>query len=264
MTRLGKSTEDADVLRMKLWHSRNSLARPLGLAMLALSSAFFLGAAYLPNQTILEVTSATAFIFGVILLASDIEQRVKLLSASASLYGPTIAFSRLAEGRVEKFKAVFRSTSNGVQGEGVVGMMSLIAEEPTGGAELEMPSVGDGLVTAYERELGSLQGKDGEYLTTWLPRVMTQALGLAEKVKIKESDSTLTSTMVRPFVRALCVRESMQNSVCCTTGCALAASIGQSFARGLDQDVAHVSCTYDPISQTATSIHRLIERRGSP
>jgi hypothetical protein len=247
---------------MKLWHSRNSFARPLGLAMLALSSAFFLGAAYLPNQTILEVTSATAFIFGVMLLASDIEQKVKLLPASASLYGPTIAFSQLADRGTEKFKAVFRPTSNTVEGKGEGGMMSLVAEEPAGGVDLDVPSVGDGLVTVYERELGSLQGKDREYLTTWLPRVMTQALGLAEKVKIEELDGVLKSTMVRPFVRALCIKESMQSNVCCATGCALAASIGQSFARALDRDVAHVSCTYDPIAQTATSTHKVIEGPG--
>jgi len=244
-----------------LWHSRNRLGRPLGLALLALSGVFLLAAASLPNQIVFEVISATAFVFGVVLLAAEVEPRVKLLPASESLYGPTIAFSQLASGNMKKFKAVFQPRSRDAQ-EG--GMMSLVNEDDPDGSTLDVPSVGDGLFRAYERELGSLEGRDSEYLEIWLPRLITQALGLAENMKIKASSGAIKSSMVRPFVRVLCVQESMQNNVCCATGCALAASIGQSFAAGLNRKVAHVSCTYDPITQTATATHRVLEPEDSP
>ena len=50
----------------------------------------------------------------------------------------------------------------------------------------------------------------------------------------------------------LCVQSFMAEGMCQTSGCPLAASVGQALARASGKPVTHHGCTYDPVTQRAT------------
>jgi len=92
-------------------------------------------------------------------------------------------------------------------------------------------------------------------LKTWLPMMITDKLGLASGMKMSREGDKVVTTLSRPYVRTLCVDEEMAKEVCSCMGCPLVASVGESLARALNQNVTHLSCTFDPSTQTANAIH---------
>ena len=241
---------DVDLLRVRLWRARASHSRGAGLALVVLSAALFAGA-FFTSALILEIGSVASFVIGLGLLAYEAEARVKLFPAMSSLIGPLkVVEHELKQHRVTKAKAVFTKS---LSKKGARDVMNFV---DGGDGEVAhhytIPPLGDGLVQAYEFELGDLTELDVEGAKVWLPRVMVEGLGLANRVEMKSSGDEVTTAFDKPFVRVLCVQDFMVNGMCQASGCPLTASVGQSLARASGKSVTHLGCTYDPVKQRAT------------
>jgi len=241
---------DVDLLRVRLWRARASHSRQAGLALVILSSALFAGAFY-TSVLILEVGSVSSFVVGVALLAYEAEPRVKLFPSMSSLVGPLMVVQRELEAHgVSHAKAVFERPPAGATSREV--MTFVEGDGGDAASRYSIPCMGEGLVHAYELELGELAKLDMDGAKVWLPRVMVEGLGLADHIEMKSSGSQVTTVIDKPFVRALCVQDFMAEGMCQTSGCPLAASVGQALARASGKPVTHHGCVYDPATQRAT------------
>jgi len=241
---------DVDLLRVRLWRARASHSRQAGLALVILSAALF-AAAFFTSALIFEVGSVSSFVVGLALLAYEAEPRVKLFPSMSSLIGPLMVVTDdLSRNNVSNAKAVFERSPGHESGRD---MMRFTADnDGEDGQGYSIPPLGEGLVHAYELELGDLTRLDVDGAKTWLPRVMVDGLGLADRVTMKSSGSEVTTVMEKPFVRILCVQDFMVDGLCQVSGCPLAASVGQALARASGKRVTHNGCTYDPVTQKAT------------
>jgi len=239
---------DVDLLRVRLWRARASHSREAGLALVILSAALFAGA-FFTSALILEIGSVSSFVIGVGLLAYEAEPRVKLFPSMSSLTGPLKVVEReLMEHGVLDANAVFEKSPTGEGGREVMSFEGDGKDAP----QFAIPPLGDGLVHAYELELGDLSKLELSGAKVWLPRVMVEGLGLADRVEMKSSGNDVTTTIEKPYVRMLCVQDFMINGLCRISGCPLTASVGQALARASGKPVAHRGCTYDPLTQKAT------------
>ncbi len=238
----------------KLKDARTRRSREVGLAMLAVSVAFF-ALSFITRYLLFEVSSLTAFVLGVILLVSDAEQHIRLYSAAAALEGPvrTIVLMLRDKGWTgtgvfvpEKYSVKVRFATRGKANDPIL-----------------IEPYGEGLFAAYQSEIGDIANRGREFAITWIPRVLVDALGLAEKVKMATKDTEVTTTLVRPFVRPLCVMPFFTENVCNTMGCPLINSIGHALAVAEGKEVSHVKCTYDPLTQTAVATHRVAKEEES-
>jgi len=248
----GKDEEasDVDLLRVRLWRARASHSRQAGLALVILSAALFAGA-FFTSALILEIGSVSSFVIGVALLAYEAEPRVKLFPSMSSLIGPLMVVKNdLEKHGVSYANAIFEASPSPESGRD---SMSFVVDHSGEGAHrYSIPPLGEGLVHAYELELGDLTKLGVDGAKVWLPRVMVDGLGLAGRVEMKSSGNEVTTVIEKPFVRILCVQEFMTNGLCQTSGCPLAASVGQALARASGKPVTHHGCTYDPVTQKAT------------
>lgn len=244
---------DVDLLRVRLWRARASHSRQAGLSLVMLSAALFAGAFY-TSALILEVGSVSSFVMGVGLLAYEAEPRVKLFPSTSSLIGPLKAVeSDLEAHGVSKVQAVFERSPSG---EGEVMSFDGAGESAP---RYSIPPLGEGLVHSYELELGDLARLETDGAKVWLPRVMVDGLGLADRVKMSSSGYEVTTVIEKPFVRALCVQDFMAESLCQTVGCPLAASVGQALSRASGRPVTHHGCRYDPVTQKATLVDEVAQ-----
>src|SRR6267143_1737085 len=145
---------DVDMLRVRLWRARASHSRGAGLALVILSAALFAGA-FFTSSLLLEIASVASFVIGVALLAYEAEARVKLFPAMSSLIGPLkVVEKELKQHRVSKAKAVF---TRSVNKKGTRDVMNFVDGGSSDFAHhYTIPPLGDGLVQAYELELGDL------------------------------------------------------------------------------------------------------------
>jgi hypothetical protein len=239
---------DIDLLRVRLWRARASHSRQAGLALVILSAALFAGA-FFTAGLILEVGSVSSFVIGVGLLAYEAEPRVKLFPSISSMVGPLKAVQQELVGHgVSDASAVFQRS---VPEEGGRELMTFETQGEDA-ARYSIPPLGDGLVHAYELELGELEKLKLDGARVWLPRVIVEGLGLADRIEMKSSGNEVTTVIEKPFVRALCVQDFMVKGLCRTSGCPLAASVGQALAKASGKPVTHGGCTYDPLTQRAT------------
>jgi len=240
---------DVDLLRVRLWRARASHSRGAGLALVLLSAALFC-AAFLTQALFIEVASVSSFVIGVALLAYEAEPRVKLFPSMSSLIGPLKAVEdELERHDVSKGKATFQAS----QQDGGHDLMTFVGEGGGGDApRYSIPPLGDGLVHAYELELGDMRKLELEGAKVWLPRVMVEGLTLADRVEMRFSGNEVVTEIEKPFVRMLCVQDFMTKGMCRTSGCPLAASVGQALARASGRPVIHDGCEYDPAIQKAT------------
>jgi len=244
------TVSDVDLLRVRLWKARASHSRQAGLALVILSAALFAGA-FFTSALFLEIASVASFVIGVALLAYEAEARVKLFPAMSALFGPLMVVEHELKKRgLSKTNAVFQRSSDKKDARD----MMTFAKGGNGEGErrYSIPPLGDGLVRAYELELGDLSTLDVDRAKVWLPRVMVDGLGLADRVQMKSSGNEVTTVIDKPFVRALCVQDFMVGGMCQVSGCPLTASIGQSLAKASGSLVVHLGCTYDPRTQKAT------------
>jgi hypothetical protein len=241
---------DVDLLRVRLWRARASHSRGAGLALVILSAVLFAGA-FFTSALVLEIGSVASFVIGVGLLAYEAEARVKLFPAMSSLIGPLrVVEHELKKRRLLTTHALFQRPSGK---NGARDLMTFVrGGNGDGVRRYSIPPLGDGLVHAYELELGDLTTFDVDRAKVWLPRVMVEGLGLANRVEMKSSGDEVTTVIDKPFVRVLCVQDFMVEGMCKVTGCPLTASVGQALARASGKAVMHLGCTYDPVAQRAT------------
>jgi hypothetical protein len=245
-----EALSEVDMLRVRLWRARASHSRQAGLALVLLSAALFAGA-FFTSALILEVGSISSFVSGVALLAYEAEPRVKLFPSTSSLIGPLkVVESELRQHGLSKAEAVFERAPPDGRAREVMSFEGAFGDEKA--PRYSIPSLGEGLVHAYELELGDLAKLGVDGAKVWLPRVMVDGLGLAERVGMKSSGDEVTTVIDRPFVRALCVQDFMADGLCRVSGCPLTASVGQALARASGKPVTHRGCTYDPVTQKAT------------
>jgi hypothetical protein len=214
--------------------------------LLALSAAFFVGS-FISGSFLLEVSSLTSFVLAVLLLVSGFEQQVKIYPSAAAIEGPTVEVASLLKEKGWDGPVAFVPGKEGVK-------MRLKTSSPVD--PLETRPLGEGLFELYESECGALGGKGFDYVAEWLPRAMVDALSLAGSVSMSGDNGAVTTRIAMPFVRPLCVKPYFTENICKTMGCPLVSSVGQALASGMDREVVHGGCTYDPRTQTAVAVHK--------
>lgn len=227
-----------------MWQSRASHSRATGVVLIAVSG-LLLATSYLTAYTLFEIASIGAFIFGVILIASEVEAKVKLIPSAESILGPLLAFSDSLVERGLNGKALYVPSEEGV-------LMQIGTEEEEGDPVSFVP-VGRGLFESYERELGALNERGGAYVKTWIPRVLVDGLGIVEDAKFDATKEIWRAELRKPFVRPLCVRGDVNEKVCGKFGCPLVSSIGEALSSSLGKPVQHLGCSYDTLAETASA-----------
>jgi hypothetical protein len=241
-------TPPAEELRTRLWRSRTRNSRAVGVALLVLSAALF-ALAFATGTLISEVSSLTAFVLGSLLLVASFEQRVTIFPAVEAVEGPVKAFVSLMEEKGWVGKAAF------VPGPGGVRMTLVTHNSPT--ESIELNPYGHDLVEYYESQAGELKGRGLGFVEDWLPRVLTDAAGLVQSASVTRDKNEVSTKLVQPFVRPLCVKPFFTEKVCNSLGCPLINSIGEGIASATGDVVSHVRCSYDPLTQTATAVHEI-------
>jgi hypothetical protein len=221
----------------------------MGLLLVVSSAVLFVVAFFFPILVV-EVSSIVAFTVGVYLIAYDAEPRVRLYPAAMSMLGPIQTMVAQMKRGVLVGRAVYIPDGTNV---------SMFGSESPHTADNGLPPCGHGLLEAYENELGPVGGEGIEKALLWLPRVMVDGLNLAKGVRMKKSGDQVTTVAERPFVRALCMNDFMTANVCGTTGCPLMASVAETLAKSTKNAVKHLACSYDPVTQTATAKHQVLE-----
>jgi len=258
-------SRELEYLRLQLWRARGRHSRRLGSAMLLLS-ATLLFFAYITSYITFEVTAILALLIGTALLVSHLEPHVKLRPAGRAVLSYIQLFIELKRALSLSGRGVFvpcraggarllLPTEDGVDESTV----SKVVDEDVvvGGGGLLLPSPGQSLYQLYEEELGGIRGRDLEYLFEWLPRVMVDGLSLCERVEMVAVGDRIHTALTRPFVRSLCQRSDMRDSICCSIGCPLTASIADTLAVSTGRAVEHVRCRYDPLRLEAYATHSL-------
>jgi hypothetical protein len=234
-----------EALRVRAWQARSSNSKSTGILLLVVSAVLLAGS-FLSGYAPFEIVSIISFVFGVFLISSGLESRVKLIPSAESLQGPLLAVADDLSKRGFKGRAEYVPTDGGET------VMQVGKESARAKPETLIP-VGRGLAASYERELGPLKGANLEYVKTWVPRLMAKGLGLAEVAKISVRDDEAELTMRRPVVRPLCVREDFNEKVCMKIGCPLVSSVGEVLASSTGRNVTFQGCEYNRLKEISTA-----------
>src|SRR5207245_3861796 len=143
-----------------MWQARGSHSRGVGIVLL-FTSGMLMAISYLTRYTLFEVSSIASFVFGLILLASELEPKVKLIPSAESQLGPLLAFSDVLKASRLDGKARFISSSDGVRME--------FGTEAQDGNVATFQRLGKGLYDAYDRELVPLKDRGKGTVETWFP-----------------------------------------------------------------------------------------------
>ena len=228
--------------------SRSRRSKQVGIAMLGSSGAFF-ALAFVTRYLLFEVSAVAAFVFGVVLLVSEPEQRVRLTPVAGSLDGPVRAVIAFLDSRGWKGNAKFVPNEKSAK---------VLFDSTAGdGVPIVIEPPGAGLAELYTDNAGEFVGRGVEFVGTWIPRTLVDLLGLAESARITHRDGEVSTQIVKPFVRPLCVKPFFTANVCSRMGCPLVSSIGETLAVATGDVISHVNCSYDPVSQTAKAVHRI-------
>lgn len=235
---------------MELWLRRSARTRTTGV-ILVLGSIVLFAFGYVFPSLVLEVSSIVAFAVGISLFAYEVEPRVKVYPASMSILGSMELMAHVMKSENLTGRGTY------VPSEG--GANVAFGQSPGTHSSPNFPSSGRGLFEVYEKELGGLKGAGVDNVLLWLPRLMVDGLGLGSNVRMQKKASEIETTLVKPFVRSLCVNEFMKQNICGTIGCPLVASIAESLSIASGRTVEHLGCSYDPLNQTASARHLVVE-----
>jgi hypothetical protein len=214
-----------------------------GVVLIATGGLLF-GLAFETGLPVFEVGALVAFVLGVILVAVEIEPRIKLNMASDSTLGYLKALVSALKILGAEGNATYLPEENEVR---------MVVTRNDKGAPIELTPVGDGLYSEFVEELGEMQRKGFDFFTSWMPRIIVDGIGAADKVSIAKEGDRVTIALRRPFVRPLCVDPYVNANVCCRMGCPLARSLAQALAATTGREVKFEKCAYDPKSQKATT-----------
>jgi hypothetical protein len=218
-------------------------SRLFGVILIATGGVLF-ALAFETGLAVFEFGSLIAFILGVILVAVEIEPRVKLQVASDSILGYLEALVGTLRMLVTEGAATYVPDGNNVR------MTFTRNSKP---AQIDLAPVGDGLYSELVEESGQMGRKGFDYFSSWLPRLLVDGLGASDGVTVAKEGDRVTVAMKRPFVRPLCVNPFVNANVCCRMGCPLAGAVAQSLAAATGRNVKFDNCAYDPKLQVATT-----------
>jgi len=221
----------------------------LGLALIA-SSAVLYFISFITGFLPFEVASLAAFVLGVILLAAELEPRVKLSTSADGMLGYARSFNDALKAMRVTGKATYVPRGGEVT-------MSMAQD---GVSRVELPPVGGAIYEEIVGELGDFSQKGETFFDLWMPRVMADSLSLTDSVKVSREGASVRVAMGKPFVRRLCMDPFVNANVCCRMGCPLAGAVAQALAAATAKEVQFEGCTYDPKSQSALT--SLTERQG--
>lgn len=214
-----------------------------GVIFIATGSLLF-GLAFETGLPVFELGALVAFVLGVILVAVEIEPRVRLYMASDSTLGYLKALVGALKILGVDSKAVYVPSGNNVKM-----VMALDAK----GTTIDLAPVGEGLHSELIDELGEIQKKGFDFFSSWMPRMLVDGLGAADEVKVSREADRVRISLRRPFVRPLCVDPFVTENVCCKMGCPLAGALAQALASTSGREVKFEDCRYDPKLQVATT-----------
>jgi hypothetical protein len=232
-------------LRVRMWQARSSNSKPTGIILLIIS-AILLGAAFLSAYSAFEVVAIISFVFGVFLISSGLESKVKLIPSAESVLGPMLAIADDLSRRGFNGGAEYLATDK-------EGTIMKVGTEPSSDESETLVPVGRGLAASYEREVGPMKDAEMTYIKTWVPKVMVKGLALAESAKLGFRDGSAKLTLRRSTMRPLCVREDFNEKVCMKIGCPLVGSVGEILATATGKEVAFHGCVYDRLKETSTA-----------
>lgn len=239
------------LLRIKMWEARSSHSRSTGLAFLGISGVF-LAVSFLTSFAPSEILAIASFVVGVFLISVELEPRVKLVPSAESLFGPLLALSNDLAARGFDGNTTYASRPEGV---------TMRVSRNDGSPDyLDIEPVGRGLSDSIEREVGPLKDAEFSYVMTWVPKAIEKGLDLADEVKIRLKEGTISVDFDRPFVRPLCVREDFNRKVCRSVGCPLVGSLGEILALSTGNNVEYHGCTYDRSTEASHALYEL--KRG--
>ena len=223
---------------------RTGSSRILGVALIITSAALFLVASitgFLP----FELASLVSFVLGIMLLAVELEARVRIGLAADGMLG----YLRALDGVLATLRATGKAA---YVPHGKTVTMAMALDLP--GQRVDLPPVGDGIHDEITAELGDTSEKGLEFFETWMPKVLVESLSAVESVKVSREGESLRVSMTKPFVRPLCVNPFVNARVCCRMGCPLAGAVAQSLAVTTGREVQFENCTYDPKAQRAETL----------
>lgn len=223
---------------------RTGSSRILGVALVITSAVLFLVASltgYLP----FELASLVSFVLGILLLAVELEARVRIRLAGDAMLG----YLRTLDGTLATLRVTGKAAYVPL---GKTVKMMLSPDLP--GPRVELPPVGDGIHDEIAGELGDMSDKGLEFFDIWVPKVLVDSLSTAEAMKVSREGESLRISMAKPFVRPLCVDPFVNAKVCCRMGCPLAGAVAQSLAVTTGREVQFENCSYDPKSQRAETL----------
>jgi hypothetical protein len=213
----------------------------MGLVLIVTSGLLF-ALAFVTLLLPLEIGSLISFVFGVALVAVELEPRVKLHVSSDGMLGSLRALS----GALGALRLTGKTTYVPVGGQ-VKMVITPRGKQP----QDELPSVGEGLHAAMVEQLGEMVGKGFDFFSFWIPKMLVEGFGASDQVKVSRQEDDVTVSIRRPFVRLLCVDPFVTANVCCRMGCPLAGSVAQALASTTGREIEFENCTYDPKLQLA-------------
>jgi hypothetical protein len=219
---------------------RTGGSRILGLALIATSAVLYF-ISFITGFLPFEVASLASFVLGIILLAAELEPRVKLRIAADGMLGYVRTFNEALKALRVSGKATYLPRGGEVT-------MSMAQD---GASKVELPPVGGAIYEEIVGELGEINQKGEAFFDLWVPRVLAENLSMADEVKISREGASVRVSMSKPFVRRLCIDPFVNANVCSRMGCPLAGAVAQALAATTAKDVQFETCTYDPKTQRA-------------
>jgi len=253
-------------LKLKLWKTRDRKSRITGAAYLVLSGFFFV-LAYITRYILFEVVSILALLLGVVFVLIGAEHYVKLDVANravVSSLSPLIGLVKYleVEGRAIHIPPFSETRSGRIflpkhDGGSLPALEEVrndnsIAVSDKGAF---LPSIGNGLVQLYQEELGDLTSFDFDFLSAWLPQVLTDGLRMAEKVEIIRKGDDIHVKMTNMVFMNVCQFQDTK-ILCKITGCPVCSSLAEAIAKNSGRIVHYLRCENDLLKRETNAFYR--------
>jgi len=225
-------------------------------------SASFLILGFVTRYIVFEVVSIAAFLLGSAFTFSSMESYIKARAASSAFASSLKSLAGLLsrDGFVGRLVFVPNREKNNV---------TAVIEKEAGGSTgtshgldtVSITPIGEDLVKMYDEELDGISGKDVDYLSLWLPKVIVDAYGLASKMKIRKiGENEFSFVFERPMFRDMCsefIESGQRELICAKIGCPFSGSVPHAFSKALGKVVYFDGCRYDPLKRNATGTFRI-------
>ncbi|MEE9282484.1 MAG: hypothetical protein V3U49_00215 [Nitrososphaerales archaeon] len=234
--------------RVKLWKSMGRRARELGIALLGLSIPMY-GLAFLTASVLFELTAVLSLFLGIVFVFTGVESHMRLRPANLMAKSPLMTVKDMLEREDHKGNIEYKYDEQGKPNAQII----------NGGSNgYSIYPLGNELMGLYEEELGDLKERGIEYVADWIPRVLVESLGLADKIDISYPDKDRVRVSIqKPSFEMLCLSQDLKRGICDRVGCQVQGSIGQAISKSTGRRVSFEGCLYDVNTRTSTSTYKL-------